>query len=117
MTASKKPQNRRRLLLILGLFAALVLLVITLRPGFFIVQPIGAVPDGVTIFYLSRGEKFNFVESADGMCLKMQGSVNLLCRGVVMGKFMEAYGSEIVLRLPYSEWMYEWTTNGAHFDR
>lgn len=121
MTSSENPENpqkRRRRSLLLGLLAAvLVLAVVTLRPGFFVVQPIGAVPDGVTIFYLSRGENLNFVESADGMCLRMQGGVNLLCRGIAMAKFIETYEDEIVVRLPYSEWMYAWTTDGAYFDR
>ena len=102
----------------LGILTFLVVLGwVLLRPGLFVVQPIGAVPDGAAIVYLSRGEKLDTVDSADGICLRMSGGVNLLCRGAALGQFMNTYENEIVVRLPYSEWMYEMTTDGKRFDR
>jgi hypothetical protein len=100
---------------ILGLL--LVLGWVLLRPGFFVVQPIGVVPEGATMLYLSRGDNLNTVDSADGICLRMATGVNLLCRGMALGQFMKTYEGEIVVRLPYSEWMYEMTTDGKQFER
>lgn len=100
---------------ILGIL--LVLGWVLLRPGVFVVQPIGAVPEGATMVYLSRGDNLNTVDSADGICLRMATGVSLLCRGMALGQFMRTYEDEILVRLPYSEWMYEITTDGKQFER
>jgi len=102
-------------LLLLGV--VLVIVWIVKRPGLFVVQPIGAVPDGVTVLYLSRGDDVPFIESPDGICLRTTGGVNLLCRGVSMTAFMRTAEPEIVARLPYSEWLYLQTTDGRTFGR
>jgi hypothetical protein len=81
---------------------------------FFIVQPIGAVPDGRTVV-IWRLKTMKFIDSADGWCEREVGGVNLLCRAGVLGKV----GSEgvIIARLPYSETLYLWSTGGRTYSR
>lgn len=80
----------------------------------FVVPPIGAVPDGKTLV-ISRLNKTEFIDSADAMCERMQGGVNLICRGMLLGAIAEK--STIYLRLPYSEWLYLISTDGKQYDR
>ena len=76
----------------------------------FIVPPIGAVPEGRTLVLWRysvteageiKGLNLEFIDSADAICARHLGHVNLLCRGVMLGAV--AGGSTILLRLPYSE--------------
>jgi len=80
----------------------------------FVVQPIGAIPDGTTVV-ISRLTNVNFIDSPDAICLRRLGKVTLLCRGIVAGRV--AQEAEIYMRLPYSEWLYTYTTGGLIFDR
>lgn len=70
---------------------------------FFVIQPIGAVPEGETLVIL-RMNKTNFIDSADAMCQREMGYVNLLCRGLMMGAV--AKEGTLLARLPYSEFLY-----------
>jgi hypothetical protein len=80
----------------------------------FVVQPIGAVPHGVTIVMFRLG-KLNFIDSADSFCDRELGGVSLLCRGAVLAKV----GQEKVEigRLPYSELLYSLSTGGRSYER
>lgn len=80
----------------------------------FVIHPIGAVPDGKTLI-ISRLNKTEFIDSADAMCERIQGGVNLLCRGMLLGTIAEK--STIYFRLPYSEWLYLISTKGKQYDR
>ena len=80
----------------------------------FVIQPIGAVPDGRTLV-ISRLNQGKLVDSADGMCERIQGSVNLLCRGLVLGQVGK--NATVYARLPYSEALYLLSTNGSKYDR
>lgn len=69
----------------------------------FVVQPIGALPKGVTAVVINiRG--LNFIDSPDAFCLR-NGSPNLLCRGMAIGKV--AKEGKILIRLPYSDFLYK----------
>lgn len=81
----------------------------------YVVPPIGAVPDGRTIVIARAGE-MRFIESPDGMCLRIQGSVSLLCRGMALAS-LDLSERPIFLRLPYSESLYLLTTGGQKVDR
>lgn len=71
----------------------------------FVIQPIGAIPDGVTAIVINiRG--LNFIDSPDAFCNR-HGQPNLLCRGVTTAK-VAAEGT-ILLRLPYSQTLYDLT--------
>ena len=80
----------------------------------FVVQPIGAMPEGRTLV-ISRLRGSTFIDSADAMCERIQGKVNLLCRGIVMGQV--AQNATIYVRLPYSSVLYNLSTGGKTYDR
>ncbi len=102
------------------LFIVLVIIVgglwVLIRPGVFTIQPIGALPDGITIIYHSRNPEMPFFSSPDVLCLEIQGSVNLLCRAAGIGA-MEELVDRIIVRLPYSKWAYLRSTSGLEFDQ
>jgi hypothetical protein len=111
--ATAKPTRRGRtigVVLFLGLVSALFYTQFSL----FVVQPIGAIPEGRTVLVF-RGEGMKFVDSADGICLRVQDSVNLICRMMTMAAVVE--NNKILLRLPYSKALYLLSTDGQEFDR
>jgi len=79
----------------------------------FVVQPIGAIPDGVTIVTWRR-EGTQFIDSADAVCKRKMGSVNLLCRVAAIGGIAKG---DILLRLPYSRTLYLISTGGEEYER
>lgn len=93
---------------------AVLCLVVYTQITIFAVPPIGAVPEGRTVIML-RLNKTNFIDSADAMCVRIQGYVNLLCRGMTMGAVVNA--TTIIARLPYSETIYNISTGGMTYNR
>lgn len=93
---------------------ALLCLVVYTQITIFAVPPIGAVPEGRTVIML-RLNKTNFIDSADAMCIRIQGYVSLLCRGMTMAGVVNA--TTIIARLPYSETLYKISTGGETYDR
>lgn len=100
--------------MLFGLLFVTVLLLASTQVTFFVVQPIGAVPDGRTLL-IARLQGSTFIDSADAMCERIQGGVSLLCRGMVMGQVGK--NATIYLRLPYSETLYQISTGGKSYDR
>lgn len=80
----------------------------------FVIQPIGAVPEGRT-FIVSRSENMEFIDSADAMCVRETGNVSLLCRQGALATVVET--QKIFVRLPYSEWLYKISTDGKSYER
>lgn len=76
------------------------------------VPPIGAVPDGATV-WVWRTDAMNFIDSPDAMCDRRMGGVSLMCRALALG----ALANKIIVRLPYSETLYLWSTGGRTFHR
>lgn len=101
------------LILVITAITATILLV---RPGVFTIQPIGAVPDGVTFIYHSRNPEMSFFSSPDSLCLKTQGSVSLLCRGTALAAANDLT-DRIIIKLPYIHWAYLQSTGGREFER
>ncbi|WP_095153388.1 MULTISPECIES: hypothetical protein [unclassified Pseudomonas] len=93
---------------------ALLCLIVYTQITIFAVPPIGAVPEGRTVIML-RLNKTNFIDSADAMCVRIQGYVSLLCRGMTMAAVVNA--TTIIARLPYSETLYKISTGGETYDR
>jgi hypothetical protein len=85
------------------------------RPGVFTVQPLGAFPEGVTFIYHSRGPEMPVFASPDGLCLKLQGSVSVLCRMAGLTAVTPLV-ERILLRLPYNQTAYLLSTDGQTFD-
>ncbi len=115
---SQEVENKSRKWLWIVLIIVLVVVgaVILIRPGVFTIQPIGALPEGITVVYHSRNPAMKFFSSPDGLCLEIQGSVSLLCRAAGMSA-VEELADRIFLRLPYSRWAYLQSTGGQEFDR
>lgn len=90
---------------------ALVLIACT-QVTFFVVQPIGALPEGGTLLILRLNDG-KFIDSADAMCERIQDGVNLLCRGMVLGAVAE--NSTVLARLPYSRTLYRMSTDGIEY--
>lgn len=99
-------------LLIAGIVAAVAIAIYT-QITIFVVPPIGAVPEGRTVIML-RLNKTNFIDSADAICERIQGSVSLLCRGMTMAGVVN--NTKILARLPYSESLYLISTGGKQYD-
>lgn len=64
-----------------------------------VIQPIGAIPDGVTVLVTGLPD-LNPIDSPDAVCQRKQGGVSLLCRGMTAGAIADK--GHIIARLPYS---------------
>ncbi|MFG1319861.1 hypothetical protein [Xanthobacter autotrophicus] len=80
----------------------------------FVIQPIGAVPQGRTLI-ISRLTTLHFIDSADAWCDRTQGGVSLICRLGVLGRVGKE--ANVIARLPYSQTLYEISTSGKTYDR
>lgn len=105
---------KRRTRILLVLLVVVIAVVTWSQVTIFVVQPVGAAPEGRTLI-MSRLNGTKFIDSADAMCERIQGSVNLLCRGMVLGQVGQ--NATVFLRLPYSETLYSISTGGKKYDR
>ena len=103
--------NKKAIILISTLIISIVLFS---QITIFTIQPIGALPEGKTLIIL-RLNKTKFIDSADAICEREMGSVNLFCRAAMMGAVAEK--STILLKLPYSEFLYTLSTNGKKYEK
>ncbi len=108
---NKKMRPFVALLLGLGSLA----LMFRLFCGIFVIQPIGAIPEGATIAYWRSGLNLPFVASADGLLDASGAGVSLLGRGVLLGKLAEPIKEREIFRFGYSETLYLWSTGGNKY--
>jgi hypothetical protein len=109
---SQKPKKKRGY----GVFIVAALLVLFYNIfGFVTIQPIGALPEGVTLLVFRSGTQLKFFDSPDAMCERLNGGVSLLCRGSVLSALADKK-QIIVLRLPYIETFYLASTGGATYE-
>jgi hypothetical protein len=99
--------------IIIAVIIIVLLIILLSQMGFYTIQPIGALPDGVTLL-IWRTSSNPFFNSPDAVCLKIQQGVSLLCRGLAM---RQAPVDRIILRLPYMDWAYLISTSGQTFER
>ena len=92
---------------------AVALLAVYTQLTVFVIPPIGALPEGKTVI-ITRLNKTEFVDSPDAMCERIQGGVSLLCRAMVMGAVIEK--TTVLMRLPYSSWLYDISVGGKHYE-
>jgi len=99
------------------LWISLFIIIIAFRLlfGIFIIQPIGAIPDGATIVYFRAGLNLPFVASADGLLEESGAGVSLLGRGLMIAKISELLEDRKVMTLPYSNSLYLWSTDGKEY--
>jgi len=100
--------------LIILISTVIISIVIFSQITLFVVQPIGAIPTGKTLVIL-RLNKTNFIDSADAMCVRETGSLNLMCRGIMMSAVINK--SKILMKLPYSKFLYEISTGGKEYTK
>src|SRR6185436_1320441 len=104
----------RRTLLLFVLLMVVTSVATRTQVTLFVVQPIGAVPEGRTLV-IRRTEKLRFIDSADAVCEREQGGVSLICRGAVLASV--AQEDLVLARLSYSDWLYLRSTGGRRYDR
>jgi hypothetical protein len=95
-----------------SIIVIILLILISTQITFFAVQPIGAIPNGVTLVML-RGQNTKLFDSADAMCERINNGVSLLCRGAVLAAVAE--NSTILMRLPYMPSIYLISTGGSTY--
>lgn len=98
------------IILALGLFIRICL-------GVFVIQPIGAIPDGVSIVYWRLGMNLPFISSADGILEDSGAGVSLLGRGVILSKVAEPIIDRELFRFDYSQTLYLWSTSGKQYEK
>jgi hypothetical protein len=98
-------RNRGKLLILILIILAVI---IYTRISLYTIQPMGVVPNGVTLV-LWRDPGKPFFDSADATCLRAEGTVTLLCRGSAIS---QALNSRPLLLLPYWDWAYLQSTGG-----
>ncbi len=99
------------------IFILLIFICIYIFTGLFVIQPIGAVPQGRTIWYLRSGLNISFISSADGILLKNDTGVSLLGRSIILGEVLELIEGRIILKLPYIDLLYGISTNGVRLEK
>lgn len=100
---------------IIGLVVfAVTMIVIYTQLTLFVIPPIGALPEGRTVIIM-RLNKTEFIDSPDAMCERIQSGVSLLCRAMVMSAVVGK--ATILVKLPYSSWLYSISTGGKSYDR
>jgi hypothetical protein len=110
--ALQVPMSKRKTIFLVVL--AVFMIVTYTQVTFFVVQPIGAVPEGRTLVIWRTG-RLKFIDSADGFCARESNGVSLLCRMAVLGTV--AQNSTVIARLPYSETLYLISTDGNKYER
>ena len=104
---------KKKVIIVFSVFVLLITVIYT-QITLFVIQPIGAIPEGKTLVIMKLN-KTNFIDSADAMCVSEIGGVSLLCRMAMLSAVSEK--STILLRLPYIEMLYKLSTNGKEFSR
>ncbi|MDR1194850.1 MAG: hypothetical protein LBL00_00045 [Endomicrobium sp.] len=104
-----------------GLIIAVILILLVIgasyfSTGFVTIQPIGALPEGITIWYFRAGLDLPFITSPDGYSLKKTGQLSLMSRAMAISNLTDAIEYKIILRLPYSKFLYNISTDGKEFE-
>ena len=102
--------------LISFLLVAICIVAIFATTGFFVVQPIGMLPEGTTIWYWRVGLDLPLFSSTDGFLLKKMGSVSLFTRAAAMGELLALVSEKKIANFPYVRRFYLWSTGGREFE-
>ncbi len=85
--------------------------------GIFVIQPIGAIPEGATIVYWRSGLNLPFIASADGLLEEKGSGVSLLGRAAVIAGLADTLKQRKIVRVDYSETIYLWSTGGRQYEK
>jgi len=111
---NKKNQNASLIRIIIYILIFVVIMFFT--TGIFIVQPIGALPEGASIVYWRLGTSMPFITSADGMLSKSDAGVSILGRGIALGTILGKIKDRKIVSLPYSRTLYLISTGGREYE-
>ena len=110
------PEKKKRSHAWIFILVIAVLVLFYFIFGFVTIQPIGAIPDGITLLIVRAGTQMKFFDSADAMCLRLNDNeVSLLCRLAALSAIAE--NSKIIARLPYINAFYLASTHGVTFEK
>lgn len=107
----------RKKIIIISIIILLLGLSFRIFCGIFVIQPIGAVPEGTTIIYWRSGMNMPFIASADGILIKSGAGVSLLGRGMILAKVAKPIKENEIFRFGYSETIYLWSTDGKKYEK
>jgi len=107
----------KKKLIIISVSILAIVLFFRIFCGIFVIQPIGAIPEGTTIIYWRTGLNLPFIASADGLLDKSGAGVSLLGRGMMLAKVAEPLKENEIFRIGYSETIYLWSTGGKKFEK
>ncbi len=107
----------RKSILFVLLAVSLLVVAFYFLCGLFVIQPIGAIPDGSTIVYFRYETNMSFISSADGMLDKTGAGVSLLGRGIALGAIAKGIEDKKICSLPYSKTLYLISTGGKEYDK
>ncbi len=85
--------------------------------GIFVIQPIEAIPNGVTIIYWRSELKIPFIASVDGMLDDSGVGVSILGRALMLATVAKPLMEHEIVRFGYSETLYLWSTGGKKYSR
>ena len=102
---TKKSSALKGLLLFLILILVAIAAIFLLHPGVYTIQPVDAIPEGMTILYILRPAETPFYTSLHPECFYSPTSVSLICNAMVRTALQDLSG-RIVLRLPYNHSAY-----------
>lgn len=107
--------NKRKIIIIFSIF----LILIWATTFFLVIPPIGAIPEGKTVWLFKPDRlfvegKIDFIESLDHFQYNNIGKVTLLGRGFTLMAILNS--SKIILRLPYSESLELMANNGEKWE-
>jgi hypothetical protein len=105
--------------LIVNILIVILLLTVIFRMtcGIFVIQPIGAIPDGKTIVYWRvNTPNMPFIGSADGILKDKGMGVSLLGRGMVLATLVGQLKDKEIISFGYSEWLYLISTDGTKYE-
>ena len=111
-----KGQSNHRALISL-VVAIVIFSTLYFTTGIFVIQPIGAVPEGATIWYWRLNTKLPFISSADGLLLDRVGKVSILGRAVALGVVAKSIKDKKIVTFPYSKTLYLISTSGKEFNK
>ncbi len=111
-TKPPKPPNKNKTLYFLLFILVLIAIGFFLRPGVYSIQPVDAIPEGMTIVYILRDAQTPFYTSLHPECFYSPTSVSLICNAMVRTALTDLSG-RIILRLPYNHSAYLKGSNGV----
>jgi len=104
-TYTEKPAKIKIVVAILFVLSCLYM-----TTGFFVIHPMGILPKGSTVFFWRVGTDLPFISSTEGIVEDSGQDVSILSRVVVMAGVVDKIKDGVIIRLPYSEFLYSIST-------